>query len=168
MASKIFVTSQPGKLLWTLWALSINAARLPFWIIYLIPSFLRQNPKWTYKQALGVRVLKEFLRYMSIVEIRTPTVLRQGKEGDKFISIQPGKSDNYIGVVAQDNEIKPQTIGGTWYPSRPSSASVTGDVVLHFHGGAYVIGDGRTKDAGFAAKTILTNTSATHVFCPQY
>ena len=95
-------------------------------------------------------------------------VLKPGKEGDQFISIQPGKSDKYVGVVAQDNEIQPQTIGGTWYPKPPSSASATGNVVLHFHGGAYVIGDGRTDDAGFAAKTILKNTSATHIFCPQY
>jgi acetyl esterase/lipase len=34
--------------------------------------------------------------------------------------------------------------------------------------GAYVIGDGRQDDCGFAAKTLLQHTSATHVLCPQY
>jgi acetyl esterase/lipase len=168
MAFKSFVTSQPGKLLFTLWALSINTARLPIWIIYFIPAFLRQNPQWTYKQALTVRIMKEFLRYMSVIEIATPTKLEPGKEGDKFVKTLPGKADKYIGVVAQDNEIRPETIGGTWYPNRPSSASAAGSVVLHFHGGAYVVGDGRTSDAGFAAKTFLSNTPASHVFCPQY
>jgi len=31
-----------------------------------------------------------------------------------------------------------------------------------------VIGDGRQDDCGFAAKTLLQHTSATHVLCPQY
>lgn len=105
---------------------------------------------------------------MSVIEIKTPVKLEPGKEGDRFVTIQPGKSDRYIGVVAQDKEIRPETIGGTWYPSRPLSASAAGNVVLHFHGGAYVIGDGRTSDAGFAAKTFIENTSITHVFAPQY
>jgi acetyl esterase/lipase len=167
MASKSFITSQPGKLLFTLYIISLNATRLPFWMIYFIPSFLRQNPRWTYKQALGTRVFKEVLRWMSAVEIATPMKLIAGNEGDKFVTIQPGQSDKYIGIVAQDAEIKPVTIGGTWYPGPPPSA-LAGNVVLHFHGGAYVVGDGRIKDAGFAAKTVLENTPADHVFFPQY
>lgn len=167
MASKA-CTKQPGKLLFTLWLLSLNAARFPFWMIYFIPSFLRQNPKWTYKQAIGIRLTKEVLRWMAAVEIATPLPLEGGKEGDKFVKIQPGKPDKYVGVVAKDPKIKPMTIGGTWYPNPPSSAASAGNVVLHFHGGAYVIGDGRTKDAGFAAKTFLENTPANYVFCPQY
>jgi acetyl esterase/lipase len=31
-----------------------------------------------------------------------------------------------------------------------------------------VIGDGRQDDCGFAAKTLLQQTSAAYVFCPQY
>lgn len=31
-----------------------------------------------------------------------------------------------------------------------------------------MIGDGRQADCGFAAKTLLEQTSATHVLCPQY
>jgi acetyl esterase/lipase len=167
MASKSFVASQPVKLLYTIWAISLNAARLPFWMIYFIPSFLRQNPKWSWNQALKVRILKGFLRYVSVTQAGTPTILEPGKEAEKFITISPGKPDKYIGVVAQDAEIFPVKIGATWYPSRRSSAS-TGNVVLHFHGGAYVIGDGRTQDAGFATKTILENAQVTHVLCPQY
>ena len=167
MASKTFLTSQPGKLLFTLWTISLNAVRLPFWMIYFIPSLLRQNPKWTYKQALGVRVTKEFLKWMATIEVVTPTKLEAGKEGDKFVKIQPGKAAKYVGFVAKDPEIKPVTIGATWYPKAPTSASA-GNVVLHFHGGAYVVGDGRIKDAGFAAKTFLENTPVDHVLCPQY
>jgi len=168
MAAKSALTTYPGKFLWTLWALTLNAVRLPFWLIYLIPSSLRQNKNWTYRQAVGVRILKAFLGYMSVIEIKIPTPLKPGREGDAFVVIQPGKSSKYVGVVASDSQTKPETIGGTWYPKRPSSASEIGNVVLHFHGGAYVIGDGRKADAGFAAKTLIGNTSATHVFAPQY
>lgn len=118
-----------------------------------------------------VRILKEFLGYMSAIEIKTHLKLEPGGGGDNFITIKPGRSDKYVGVVTQDAEIKPQTIGGTWYPSRPSSPSAVGRVVLHFHGGAYVVGDGRSKDAGFAAKTFIEHTQTsqtTHVLAPQY
>lgn len=42
--------------------------------------------------------------------------------------------------------------------------------MLHFHGGGYMLGDGRTGDCGFAASTILAHTppTVTHVLCPQY
>ncbi|KAF2256982.1 alpha/beta-hydrolase [Trematosphaeria pertusa] len=45
-----------------------------------------------------------------------------------------------------------------------------GDIVLHFHGGGYTLGDDRPADCGFAASTILEHTpaSVTHVFCSQY
>jgi acetyl esterase/lipase len=161
-----------------------------------MPSFLRQNSSWSYKQAIMVRILRAFLNNVSQVEMKTPLSLKPGKEGmsiltfhkrilcdivsshfamltekppaSNFAVMKPAATSKYIGVAACDAEIKPTEIGGTWYPSPPSSSSQTGDVILHFHGGAYVIGDGRYADAGFAAKTLLGNTSATHVFCPQY
>ncbi|KIN06816.1 hypothetical protein OIDMADRAFT_108499 [Oidiodendron maius Zn] len=168
MASISDFTSQPGKFIFTLRAIVINVIKFPFWILYFIPPFLRPNPKWTYQQALGVRILKSYLAYVSTIEIKTPIDLRPGAEGDRFVTIKPGNPDNYIGVVAQDRGIIPQTIGGTWYPAHPSLSSDVGKVALHFHGGAYVIGNGRTQDVGFAARTILANTMVTHVFAPQY
>jgi len=103
------------------------------------------------------------------VEMKTPLSLKPGKEGSNFVVIKPTTSSKYRGVAACDPAIKPERIGGTWNPYPPSSSDgKVGDVILHFHGGAYVIGDGRYADAGFAAKTLLQGTSATHVFCPQY
>jgi len=53
----------------------------------------------------------------------------------------------------------PATVGGTWYPSAYSSSNSslkeTETVVLHFHGGAYVGGDGRFDDCGFLASTLI-------------
>ncbi|KFY50470.1 hypothetical protein V495_00270 [Pseudogymnoascus sp. VKM F-4514 (FW-929)] len=168
MASVSIFTSQPGKLIYTLFVLGTNAVRLPFWMLYFIPSVLRQNSRWTYTQALGVRIVKAYLSFASAIEMRTTIDLRSGGEGARFVTVRPGKPDRYVGAVAQDAEIRPVIIGGTWYPASPGSASAVGKVALHFHGGAYVIGDGRTTDVGFAAKTILSNTPVSHVFAPQY
>ena len=41
-------------------------------------------------------------------------------------------------------------------------------VLIQCAGGAYVIGDGRKGDTGFLTSTLLKNTSATSVLCPQY
>lgn len=73
-----------------------------------------------------------------------------------------------MGPATSDPDVEPAPVGGTWYPAKPTLTAGPSYVVLHFHGGAYVIGDGRTKDAGFAAKTLIKNTEASHVFAPQY
>ena len=82
--------------------------------------------------------------------------------------MKPGASTKYAGCAASDPEIQALPVGGTWYPTSPPSSGKLGGVILHFHGGAFVIGDGRKDDTGFAAKTFLENTTATHVFAPQY
>ncbi|KFY32273.1 hypothetical protein V493_00351 [Pseudogymnoascus sp. VKM F-4281 (FW-2241)] len=168
MASKSAYTSQPGKMLATAGAIGVGVAQFPFWMLYFLAASRRPNPKWTYQQALGVFVVKSFLTWTAVIELKTPLSLKPGSEGDRFAVMKPGPSDKYIGVVDLDPEVKPETIGGTWYPARPSSGPDVGKVVLHFHGGAYTIGDGRDNDAGFAAKTLIANTAATHVFAPQY
>jgi len=42
------------------------------------------------------------------------------------------------------------------------------EVVLHFHGGAYIMGNGRDEDTGFLAHTIQKYAKVTHVLTPQY
>lgn len=70
-----------------------------------------------------------------------------------------------------DKEIKPETIGGTWFPK---SFNTTNDlpedqhVVLHFHGGSYILGDGRTSSCRFLAKCLLAHTPSAYVFSVQY
>ena len=163
-----FVTRQPGKALFVLLALAINAVRLPFWLLYFLPRHLRQHPNWTFRQSIMVRIIRAYLYNTSIAEASTSLSLKPGKEGARFVTISPAQSKYYTGVATCDSHIRPERIGGTWYPAALSSGETSGHVVLHFHGGAYVIGDGRTQEAGFAAKTMIANSSASHVFCPQY
>ncbi|KAM3066539.1 hypothetical protein ACMFMG_002253 [Clarireedia jacksonii] len=168
MGHSTLLTTFPGKYVWIFCALIYNLCRLPFWLLYYIPQSLRPSPQWSYNQALRIRLLKAFLANLSRIELLTPPDLTPGAEQSRFATIHPARPERYQGVTMSNFEIRPDTIGGTWYPNRPSNADAAGDVVLHFHGGAYVIGSGRTDDAGFAAKTIIANSTAAHVFCPQY
>lgn len=119
---------------------------------------------------MRTRLLKAVIKHISITQSAPLLNLLPGAEAARFVTINPASEDHYQGVTTSNSEIVPETIGGTWYPSRPPTGADTGDydIVLHFHGGAYVIGDGRTSDSGFAAKTFIANTSASYVFCPQY
>lgn len=170
MTSKPFFATFPGTQLWILSALTLNIVRLPFWLLYYIPSTTRPCPNWSYTQALRVRLMKAFIKSAGTTQSGTLSSLLPGKEGPRFLTIHPALSSRYQGVAASDPDIKPAVLGGTWYPERPSASDgpVDGDVTIHFHGRAHVIGDGRTDDAGFAAKTMIAQTTVSHGFCPQY
>jgi hypothetical protein len=51
-----------------------------------MPSFLRQNSSWSYKQAIMVRILRAFLNNVSQVEMKTPLSLKPGKEGMSILT----------------------------------------------------------------------------------
>lgn len=74
------LTSQPGKALWTLFAVAFTAARLPLWIVYYISPSLRQHPHWSFTQALRVKIVSVFLWHASVVQVKTPLSLAPGAE----------------------------------------------------------------------------------------
>ncbi|KAF7194543.1 Esterase [Pseudocercospora fuligena] len=164
------VSWQPAKAIWTLFAIVINAARLPIWMIWYLPVSMRPHPAWSYKQSIMVQIVKSFLWNASMVQVKTPLSLKPLVERQKWKVAQPASSTTYMGPANADPKIKPEALGGTWYPTPPPQGGLNKPkiAVIHFHGGAYVIGDGRTKDAGFAAKTLIEQTEATHVYAPQY
>ena len=41
-------------------------------------------------------------------------------------------------------------------------------VILHLHGGSYLVGDGRTMSNHYVPKTLLEYTPSSYVLCPQY
>lgn len=149
-------------------ALGFNLARLPFWMLYYLPAGLRQTNKYSLNKAVRIRVFKALLDLLSQIKIKTPEPLNPGKEGKQFVVIEPAPSSSYAGIVLKDPEIKPRAIGGTWYPALLQKFTGAEEVAIHFHGGAFVVGDGRKEATAFLAKTILAETPATHVFCPQY
>jgi acetyl esterase/lipase len=102
--------------------------------------------------------------------VRPSLSLKPHLEGERFVLVEPAKPKLYTGV-AVDETVEPETIGGTWYPRLfPPGTIIPEDqyVVLHFHGGSYILGNGRTASCGFLAENILSYTPAAYVFSPQY
>lgn len=117
-----------------------------------------------------MRIVKAFLQHASAVEMMVPLPLKPGAEKNRFVVMEPAQQKLYAGI-ANDKIVKPQTIGGTWYPVpyEVSREKVEAEnVVLHFHGGAFVIGDGREADAGYVCRSLVKHMGFKRAFAPQY
>ncbi|KAI4228172.1 MAG: hypothetical protein L6R36_001825 [Xanthoria steineri] len=149
-------------------ALSISL-RAPFWFLYLIPRFLRQHPSWTLRQSFMIKLFSVASYHATLVRQHPHWSLLPGAEKDRYERIPPSQNrDIYRGVLLQDAEIQPAEVGGTWYPTvyNPTDAHRKA-VILHLHGGAFVVGDGRKSDLGHGA-ALLTSHTDSYVFGLQY
>ena len=151
----LFPTLRPlYKVFWVILFIAATLIRMPFWCTYFLFKSARQHPKWTWRQSLCTRIFRAFIQIISLVRLRTRCDLKPGKEKERFIVMPPAQEGLYTGIITADPEIRPTNIGGTWYPSCIDHANPLKDVVLHFHGGGYTLGDGRTADCGFGASSI--------------
>lgn len=147
----------------------ISAPFVP--LLYLSRRF-RQDRDWSYRQALTNTLIKACLHvYVALrLKPKSPLSLRRSCEGNRFVTMEPAPADLYTGITV-DDKIQPATIGGTWFPAlyqyNPTN-SQDKHVVLHFHGGSYIIGDGRTSSCKYLANSVLENTPTSHVFSIQY
>ncbi|KAI8931575.1 hypothetical protein NX059_011229 [Plenodomus lindquistii] len=164
------LAQQPVKTIYLLGAVSFEIARLPLVLLKNLLSFGRAHPEWSFRQSLGLHAVGAFLRHAATTQLSTPLPLEPGGEGERFVTIRPANNDVYTGPLRSNSDVKPVEIGATWYPAPLTTGSTKTNVcvVLHIHGGAFVLGDGRTQGTGFMAQTILKHTPATHMFCPQY
>lgn len=100
-----------------------------------------------------------------------PLTLEAGSEKQRFVTLQPDSlRDTYRDVLLVNPDITPATIGAIWHPKPPSSLDqhVKGRrVVLHFHGGAFVLGGCRDADISGAAALLLRSPGSS-VLVPQY
>ena len=160
-------SKQPGKAIWTILFIVFGPLRLSFLLLYFIPKRLRPHPQWTYRQAVGNALLKSWFSFASTVEFRTSKSLEPGSEKERFVVMDPAKSESYVGVV-NDNSVRPTVIGGMWYP-KLYEPNVDKDrkIVLHFHGGAYVLGGVRPMEGGWGPE-VLAKAIHGLVFCAQY
>lgn len=143
---------------------------LPWSIIAYLQPKHRQYQQWTYRQALVNTFMKVSLHKYTGLK-RTPSIsIKPGWERERFVLIEPAGQELYSGV-AFDEKVKPETVGATWYPKRPPtdlSIPEGQHIVLHFHGGSYISGDGRTGSCHFIAKSFLSYTPSQYVLCLQY
>ncbi|RDL41645.1 uncharacterized protein BP5553_01624 [Venustampulla echinocandica] len=157
------VKYQPGKGLWALGAVIVNAVQIPFWLLwYAFPSN-RQHPQYSLRQAIATGALRNSIWHFCMINLSTPLVLKpKGKEKEFLVPIAPSSKSGVYGGICDDEHIKPTTVCGYWYPS-PYIASEDRNkkVVLHFHGGAFVVGDCRPADSGYAAGLLTENIGKT-------
>lgn len=163
---------QPFKGVYALSAVGFELARFPLWLVKYALSYGRQHPEYSFRQALGVRVLFSAVYHMARVQVATPLPLTPGAEKERFVVIKAKPEDRALfkGPMLSNEDIQPTDIGATWFPAPLSKESDLSNVVvvLHIHGGAYVISDGRTGSHGYFAKKMLKNSPASHVLSPQY
>ncbi len=161
------ISYQPLKLLFQLTYTGIVLACLPSWIITALVRSFRPHSAWTVKQSFFSHTMHAFLDMISRIGITEKQTLRKGKEGDRFHIVQPAPSEALKGPLLTD--VKPAVVGGTWFPSAPrAGAALKTATFLYFHGGAYVLGDGRIDYSGFAANNLVEHGGADAVFSVQY
>ncbi|KAI3572481.1 Alpha/Beta hydrolase protein [Fusarium oxysporum f. sp. albedinis] len=150
--------------------ISPSFLHLPYLAIAYVYPRLRQDQSWSYRQALANSLLKASLRNYTVLHMEWPLSLKPRRESQRFVLIEPADPPLYTGVLL-DQEVEPERIGGTWYPDPYSSDAPLPEgrhVILHLHGGSYIMGDGRTASCQYLAGTLLDHTPADYLLCPQY
>ncbi|KAL2211138.1 alpha/beta-hydrolase [Sarocladium strictum] len=130
---------------------------------------VRAVHSWSYTQAVKVHLLTLIAKYAAYLNLKTAMSLEPGKEGKRFIVAKPASDKVYDGPT-RDNIIRPGPVGLTWYPSVPTTATLTSSsvVALNLHGGAYAMFTGRDADSGFAAKILHSHLGCSFVCSPSY
>ncbi|PWY85009.1 alpha/beta-hydrolase [Aspergillus heteromorphus CBS 117.55] len=166
-------TRQPGTAIWLFISVLYLSLLALFYSIYYIAPPLRQSSTWTYRQAFTTRFSKLAVNVVYQIGFSQSLTLDPGSLGDRFVLMHPAAAECYRGPLASKTT-KPETIGGTWYPSPPpkpspspsSSTSTTTTtttddgkslIVLSFHGSAFLWLNGRPDDSGYTAD-LLNNT----------
>ena len=158
---------QPLKAVWTALIVLLLPFRFGLLLLYFIPRRGRPHPQWTYHQAVGNAILQICFSFASTVEYRTSSSLEPGPEKERFAIMKPEGPAFYVGV-ARDELIKPAVIGGVWYPDfYHADAKSKRTVVLHLHGGAYVLGGVRPREWGWGPGNLAKAING-YGFCPQY
>ncbi|KAL8740165.1 MAG: hypothetical protein Q9184_008523, partial [Pyrenodesmia sp. 2 TL-2023] len=118
MAASVYslLPYQPFKPIYVLIVSLFTLARLPLWLLSLLPRSLRQHPSYSLKQAFILQLVKTFTYHSSVVRHSPGWSLQPGSEKERFERIVPSTKGVYLGVL-DDKDIKPVEIGGTWFPT---------------------------------------------------
>ncbi|KAL8980326.1 MAG: hypothetical protein Q9177_005913 [Variospora cf. flavescens] len=177
----------PFKAIYVLAASLYTLLRLPLWLLFFLPRSLRQHPSYTFRQAVTIRLAKAGVYYLCRIRSHPAWTLAPGSEAHRFTPISPSTKPIYLGVL-DDPEIKPARIGGTWYPTpynhpaeekeeeKEKKQKQQATIILHIHGGAFVLAEGRDKDFSYGAHLLTTHAgppptekkNSTFVFAVQY
>ena len=150
-----------GKVIWTIFATTLTLFKLPLWLLCFISPRLRPHPNWTYRQALSQQLFRAYIYHLSLIEVQTPASLEPGAEKERLVLIIPPAKDHFQGILTE-TDIQPTVVAGTWFPTlyQRNSGAQEQTIVLYLHGGAFVVGGGRTALSGFVANILATNLNA--------
>lgn len=164
-------TRQPGFTIWIAIALIRGMLQALFYSVLYIPRSMRQNRKWTYRQAFMTRLFERAFHVVTELGFSQSLSLEPEGLGDRWVLLDPAPDSAYYGPL-KNEVIKPERIGGTWYPELPSKESLLEDrslIVLSFHSGSLLWLTGRPQDSGPVA-TMLNDKlgNNTRSFWVQY
>ncbi|KAL4772076.1 Alpha/Beta hydrolase protein [Aspergillus nidulans var. acristatus] len=171
MASPSLFTRHPFKFLFTVYYLSSLPLRVLIAALYYLPPSNRSGR--TYRLALTTRLMRFWFDFATAVEFRLPKSLEPGADKARFVFIDPNKiehchSSPYVGVLDSNPAINPAPIAGFWYEAPPPVDKTPGLAVVHFHGGAFVLGGARPTDAFCSGPIALSKRLDCPVLMPQY
>lgn len=167
IAKHPLLSYQPLRLIFQLTYVATIIPRIPYYALISFIPFLRPNSKWTAKQTFMSHLFHPILDMISRVGITETLTLNPGKEGDRFQTVKPASPETYKGLLAPTSTLKPETIGGTWFPYVPESFAEK-TILLYFHGGAFIQGDGRDANCRPLATRLLKTGSIDALFSAQY
>ncbi|KXJ96236.1 alpha/beta hydrolase fold-3 domain-containing protein [Microdochium bolleyi] len=171
--SRPWLSYPPLSILYRFYNLVHFTAKLPFLLVLFgISRRARPHPSWSVQTSIVVRLIHAIIDGEARTESPVPLSLEPGSEGDRWKLCEPYPNSLYAGPLAAVPQVRPAKVGGTWFPNLQAATAkpTTAVVVYHIHGGAFTIGDGRTEQIGFGAKTILNHSggSVDAVFSLQY
>ncbi|KAF4504459.1 hypothetical protein G6O67_007909 [Ophiocordyceps sinensis] len=162
-------TRHPVKFLYTAWFVASLPLRLLATLVYYLPSATRSSR--TYRQAVATKLVQLWITFATAVEFRKPPSLEPGADKSRFVLLDPDQIDpsnaSQVGVLTVDPAIRPAPIAGFWYESPPPPDETPALTVLHFHGGAFVLGGARPADAG-CGPLALSRRLECPVLMPEY
>ncbi|KAF2968768.1 hypothetical protein GQX73_g4855 [Xylaria multiplex] len=167
VAKHPLLSYQPLRLIFQLAYIATIIPRLPYYAIVALVPFLRPHSSWGVRQTFMTRLAYPILDMPSRIGITETLTIDGGKEGERFQVVGPSDLDVYKGPLVS-KDVKPANIGGTWFPHVPGPEVAGKTIVLYFHGGAFIEGDGRDATCGPLAKRLLEKGGADVVFSVQY
>ncbi|KAK8109431.1 hypothetical protein PG999_007568 [Apiospora kogelbergensis] len=174
-ATPPWIARQPLSTIYTLYYVATILARIPYWTLkFGLFSSLRPVPTWTFKQSLMATLTKVLVHMACVTEKPTRLSLEPGKaKGKETFCIAPTASKaDYVGPL-KSSVVSPAPVGITCFTAptttatheKPPSSSM---VMLHVHGGGFVLGDGRGAQMGYGASMLLEHAGVACVYSPQY
>lgn len=140
---------------------------LPLSVLYTAPCF-RPHPRRTLRQNLARKLMYDVMLFYARTRPITPLPPFPGKLRQRTVFLTPCQQNMYRGPLA-DDQIRPVTVSGTWYPDAPSAdiaseVAKTGSLLLHFHGGGYVMGSGLPGDSACMASLLTRHVAPLALF----